>query len=282
VSFLTTLGARPRPQSVAANVDSGGQSVATPARPSADSSVRVLDPGQLGASAMAGESHGATQTPGVDPGAPLIGSGFGRSRDLRTFRMGGSAAVTASAVPFDDGVPGNADEAAAHQPRGDADPRRTSGRAGYPGQEAGGELSPYEHVNAVFGSVAGHVELPAHNAGRAAPSEGRPAHVRRALFTRPFDKLAADSLTGHRDVMGAPLAATPASFLPDVDPGVARPSPGGRFAGRGLASGAGNPERNSYRAQPRPWDEDALNVPGQLDPAAVAASTARARGWRAS
>lgn len=263
-----------------------------PAMPSAADVVKVLDPGQLGAGAMAGKPHGSTAAPGIDDGKnaqPIISTGR-QPRDLRGFRLAGRSGVPSGPIaPWDDADNTPTTVAAHELPNGTAigsnavpDPRRIDGAngqpAGYPEPAAESLRASAENMtNASALYETNSVQLDRPRAGAANPSQGRPSQTRRPLFTRPFDKLAADTLTGHRDVMGAPLASTPIAYGSDVPNAI--PSPGGSFSARGMEPVTIQP--NNPRMQPRPWDESLTTTPAAVDPGIVASQLSRGRGWRA-
>jgi hypothetical protein len=118
-------------------------------------------------------------------------------------------------------------------------------------------------------------------AGSTGADTARAAVMPRWIFTRPWDKGAAEHPAAMAKIeQGAPLASRPLRFSAAVPGGV--PSAGGNGSAPGMGSIGSQP--NSVRLMPQPWDELALNTGGLAadvvaDPARAAVAS-RGRSFR--
>lgn len=121
-------------------------------------------------------------------------------------------------------------------------------------------------------------------AGLTSADGTRPASMPHWLFTRPFDKLMSSTMSASKVLIGDPHATAPYNTDKTVRGAVPSPMGGGPISRMRALGNFGQP--NSARVLPDPWDADVLNLGSPAsaqaaDPAALAAGSARANGWRA-
>lgn len=168
-----------------------------------------------------------------------------------------------------------------HAHGGRPDPRRAWGSstvAGYPGPKQEG-LRPggtdYTRNERYPEPVDVSSPLTQNKGGHTSADVVRPAMHITPLYVHPFDQWSEQNF-GRLDKIeqANPQAGTP--YNTDAPVGSRRPSPGGGFALSRLGPALGI-QPNTYRAEPRPWDERLINTgPDTIN----TESARRANGWR--